>query len=91
MARTSIFRLGSAFNAALLTCIILKHISLALVRSAARHVCMVFLMPIMILHDETFSPPFTAFAAYSRAMEYGMGQIPPGRGIVAGISSAVSL
>ncbi|WDK12856.1 hypothetical protein CGRA01v4_04137 [Colletotrichum graminicola] len=50
MARTSIFRLGSAFNAALLACIILKHISLALARSAARHVCMAFLMPIMILH-----------------------------------------
>ncbi|KAK2001026.1 hypothetical protein LX36DRAFT_708867 [Colletotrichum falcatum] len=50
MARTSIFRLGSAFNAALLTCIILKHVSLALARSAVRHVCMALLMPIMLFH-----------------------------------------
>ncbi|KAK2059069.1 hypothetical protein LY76DRAFT_512792 [Colletotrichum caudatum] len=50
MAGTSIFRLSSAFNAALLICIILKHVSLGLARSAFRHACMAFLMPIMLIH-----------------------------------------
>ncbi|KAK1983060.1 hypothetical protein LZ30DRAFT_715658 [Colletotrichum cereale] len=50
MAHASIFRVGSAFNAVLLACIILKHVSLAVARSALRHVCMAFLLPLMLLH-----------------------------------------
>ncbi|CCF35311.1 hypothetical protein CH063_07124 [Colletotrichum higginsianum] len=50
MPRTSVFRVGSAFNVVLLVCIILKHVALAVARSTMRHACMAVLMPIMLLH-----------------------------------------
>lgn len=50
MARTSIFRISSALNAILLTCIILKHVALGVARSTMRNACMVVLMPFMFFH-----------------------------------------
>ncbi|OHF01905.1 hypothetical protein CORC01_02783 [Colletotrichum orchidophilum] len=50
MARTSLFRISSAFNAFLLTCIILKHVALGVARCTMRHACMVVLMPFMFFH-----------------------------------------
>ncbi|KAK1702531.1 hypothetical protein BDP67DRAFT_264823 [Colletotrichum lupini] len=50
MARTSIFRVSSALNAILLTCIILKHVALGVARSTMRNACLVVLMPFMFFH-----------------------------------------
>ncbi|KAF4779145.1 hypothetical protein HER10_EVM0001371 [Colletotrichum scovillei] len=50
MAPTSIFRVSSALNAILLTCIILKHVALGVAHSTMRNACMVVLMPFMFFH-----------------------------------------